>query len=82
MSTRRYLELIKNSSEEDLKLYIYIIKWELENKRDEVIDLSNRNKSSLQLILKELIRDKLDIEYKYLEGDDLTEYENEDLDDF
>jgi len=43
-----------------------------------VIDLSNRNKSSLQLILKELIRDKLDIEYKYLEGDDLTEYENED----
>ncbi|MEB5554478.1 hypothetical protein GOP97_01660 [Vibrio cholerae] len=82
MSTRRYLELIKNSSEEDLKLYIYIIKWELENKRDEVIDLSNRNKSSLQLILKELIREKLDIEYKYLEGDDLTEYENEDLDDF
>lgn len=82
MSTRRYLELIKNSSEEDLKLYIYIIKWELENKRDEVIDLSNRNKSSLQLILKELIRDNLDIEYKYLEGDDLTEYENEDLDDF
>lgn len=82
MSTRRYLELIKNSSEEDLKLYIYIIKWEIENKRDEVIDLSNRNKSSLQLILKELIRDKLDIEYKYLEGDDLTEYENEDLDDF
>lgn len=82
MSTRRYLELIKNSSEEDLKLYIYIIKWELENKRDEVIDLSNRNKSSLQLILKELIRDQLDIEYKYLEGDDLTEYENEDLDDF
>ncbi|GIB58533.1 hypothetical protein VCSRO93_2322 [Vibrio cholerae] len=82
MSTRRYLELIKNSSEEDLKLYIYIIKLELENKRDEVIDLSNRNKSSLQLILKELIRDKLDIEYKYLEGDDLTEYENEDLDDF
>ncbi|MBY8232183.1 hypothetical protein KW535_12655 [Vibrio fluvialis] len=82
MSTRRYLDLIKNSSEEDLKLYIYIIKWELENKRDEVIDLSNRNKSSLQLILKELIRDKLDIEYKYLEGDDLTEYENEDLDDF
>ncbi|EIZ1315931.1 hypothetical protein MOU92_002662 [Vibrio parahaemolyticus] len=82
MSTRRYLELIKNSSEEDLKLYIYIIKWELESKRDEVIDLSNRNKSSLQLILKELIRDKLDIESKYLEGDDLTEYENEDLDDF
>lgn len=44
-----------------------------------MIDLSNRNKSSLQLILKELIRDNLDIEYKYLEGDDLTEYENEDL---
>ncbi|EKO3993422.1 hypothetical protein DX541_19255 [Vibrio fluvialis] len=82
MSTRRYLELIKNSSEEDLKLYIYIIKWELESKKDEVIDLSNRNKSSLQLILKELIRDKLDIESKYLEEDDLTEYESEDLDDF
>ena len=82
MSTRRYLDLIKKSSEEDLRLYIYIIKWELENKRDEVIDLSNRNKSSLQLILKELIRDKLDIEWKHLEGNDLTEYESEDLDDF
>ncbi len=82
MSTRRYLDLIKKSSEEDLRLYIYIIKWELENKRDEVIDLSNRNKSSLQLILKELIRDKLDIEWKHLEENDLTEYESEDLDDF
>lgn len=82
MSTRRYLDLIKNSSEEDLKLYIYIIKWELENKRDEVIDLSNKNKPALQLTLKELIRDKLDIEWEYLEGDDLNKYENEDLDDF
>ncbi|EGQ8131240.1 hypothetical protein C4C99_RS14550 [Vibrio parahaemolyticus] len=82
MSNRRYLELIKNSSEEDLKLYIYIIKWELENKRDEVIDLSNINKSGLQLKLKELIIDKLKIESKYIEEDDLTEYENEDLDDF
>ncbi|PMH77103.1 hypothetical protein [Vibrio cyclitrophicus] len=82
MRTSRYLNLIKNSSEEDLKLYIYIIESELGYKKGEVIDLSNTNKSNLQLKLKELIREKLDIEWQYLEENDLTKDECEDLDDF
>lgn len=82
MGANRYSRLIKNSSEEDLKLYIYIIESELGYRKGEVIDLSNTQKSNLQFKLGELIREKLDIEWKYLEGDDLTEYENEDLDDF
>ena len=82
MGANRYSRLIKNSSEEDLKLYIYIIESELGYRKGEVIDLRNMQKSNLQFKLGELIREKLDIEWKYLEGDDLTEYENEDLDDF
>lgn len=82
MSANRYSSLIKKSSEEDLKLYIYIIESELGYRRGEVIDLSNMNKSHLQFKLGELIREKLNIKWKYLEGDDLDGYESEDLDDF
>ncbi len=82
MSANRYSGLIKNSSEEDLKLYIYIIEYELGYRRGEVIDLSNMNKSHLQFKLGELIREKLNIEWKYLEENNLNKYESENLDDF
>mgnify|MGYP000436353630 CR=1 FL=1 len=55
MGANRYSRLIKNSSEEDLKLYIYIIESELGYRKGEVIDLSNTQKSNLQFKLGELI---------------------------
>ncbi|ENO1697849.1 MULTISPECIES: hypothetical protein [Vibrio] len=80
MSSYRYLELIKKSTENELKRYIRII--ESESGYSYVItNFNNHNKANLELTLKELISKKLKIARESLDNGNLTEIEEYELGD-
>ncbi|PNH84898.1 hypothetical protein C1M56_19550 [Vibrio diazotrophicus] len=80
MSSYRYLELIKKSTENELKRYIRIIESE-SGYSYAITNFNNRNKANLELTLKELISKKLKIAREKLDNGNLTEIEEYELGD-
>ncbi|EOW9436838.1 hypothetical protein ACOCGN_003437 [Vibrio cholerae] len=81
MSSYRYLELIKKSTENELKRYIRIIESE-SGYSYTITNLNNHNKANLELTLKELISKELRIARESLDNGNLTEIEEYKLGDF
>ncbi|QXO16758.1 hypothetical protein [Vibrio ostreae] len=80
MSSYRYLELIKKSTENELKRYIRIIESE-SGYSYAITNLNNHKKANLELTLKELISKKLRIAREKLDNGNLTEEEEYELGD-
>ncbi|ENS1423571.1 hypothetical protein ACUY0R_002415 [Vibrio cholerae] len=80
MSSYRYLELIKKSTENELKRYIRIIESE-SGYSYAITNFNNHNKANLELTLKELISKKLKIARESLDNGNLTEREEYELGD-
>ncbi|MBY8300925.1 hypothetical protein KW538_18785 [Vibrio fluvialis] len=80
MSSYRYLELIKKSTENELKRYIRIIESE-SGYSYAITNFNNHNKANLELTLKELISKKLKIARESLDNGNLTEIEEYELGD-
>ncbi|MCY9827883.1 hypothetical protein [Vibrio chagasii] len=74
MSSYRYLELIKKSTEDELIKYIRIIEAEM-GYNETATNLNNYKKSQLELTLKELISKSLRIERENLDYGNLSERE-------
>ncbi|EIZ1045910.1 hypothetical protein MOU94_002722 [Vibrio parahaemolyticus] len=74
MSSYRYLELIKKSTENELKRYIRIIETEL-GYSETITSLNNHKKANLELTLSELISNKLRIAREKLDSGHLSERE-------
>lgn len=74
MSSYRYLELIKKSTENELKRYIRIIETEL-GFSETITSLNNHKKANLELTLSELISNKLRIARENLDSGHLSERE-------
>ncbi|WP_216610598.1 hypothetical protein [Vibrio coralliilyticus] len=74
MSSYRYLELIKKSTENELKRYIRIIESEL-GFSETITSLNNHKKANLELTLSELISNKLRIARENLDSGHLSERE-------
>lgn len=74
MSSYRYLELIKKSTENELKRYIRIIETEL-GFSEKITNLNNHKKVNLELTLSELISNKLRIARENLDSGHLSERE-------
>ncbi|OQK44783.1 hypothetical protein XM72_c10621 [Vibrio vulnificus] len=81
MSSYRYLELIKKSTENELKRYIRIIESE-SGYSYTITNLNNHNKANLELTLKELISKELRIARESLDNGNLTEREEYKLGNF
>lgn len=74
MPHKRYLDLIKNSTTEDLKKYITLIESRSGN-NVQTKDLNDRNKPQLELLLKEYISKRIDIDREHLDSGNLREDE-------
>jgi len=74
MSSYRYLELIKKSTENELIRYIRIIETEL-GFSETITSLNNHKKANLELTLSELISNKLRIARENLDSGHLSERE-------
>lgn len=74
MSSYRYLELIKKSTENELKRYIRIIETEL-GFSETITNLNNHKKANLELTLSELLSNKLRIARENLDSGHLSERE-------
>ncbi|MGI2997273.1 hypothetical protein [Vibrio alginolyticus] len=81
MVHNRYRELIKNSTLEDLKKYITIIEASPKT-NGKTKDLSERNKTQLEFLLKEYISEILNIDRENLDSGNLNRYEIEELGNF
>ncbi|ENJ1742509.1 hypothetical protein AB0536_003884 [Vibrio parahaemolyticus] len=81
MVHNRYLELIKNSTLEDLKKYITIIEASPKT-NGKTKDLSDRNKNQLEFLLKEYISEILNIDREVLDSGNFNRDEIEELGNF
>lgn len=81
MIHKRYQELIRNSTIEDLRKYITIIETRRNNNR-KTKDLNDRNKTQLEFLLKEYICENLNIDREILDSGNLNKEELEVLGNF
>ncbi|WP_373937715.1 hypothetical protein L0990_11170 [Vibrio kanaloae] len=81
MSSYRYLELIKKSTEDELRKYIRIIEAEM-GYNETATNLNNHKKAQLELTLKELISKSLKIARESLDSGNLSEREEYKLGDY
>ncbi|WP_083717889.1 hypothetical protein [Vibrio sp. 10N.222.47.A9] len=81
MIHKRYQELIRNSTIEDLRKYITIIETRRNNNR-KTKDLNDRNKTQLEFLLKEYICENLNIDREILDSGNLNKEELELLGNF